>query len=63
MDKEETLREQEKKILDMLCRFGRKEIAEILGISLHSVNSHLVKLERLGLYSETNNLLKNSFKQ
>ena len=44
------LTENEKVLLEMLkFNFEEKEISEKLGISEHTVKSHRVKLERLGL--------------
>lgn len=58
MNQEEILNEQEKAILSMLQSHNKEEIAEILKISSHSLQSHISKFERLGLWSELRISLK-----
>lgn len=44
---------QEKFILELLnCNFTKKEIAEKLNISLHSINSYISKFEKLGIWKK-----------
>lgn len=58
MNQEEILNEHEKAILSMLQSHNKEELAEILKISSHSLQSHISKFERLGLWSEFKNLFK-----
>ncbi len=53
MNKRDTwkLLKQERFILKLLkCNFSEKEVAEQLNISIHSVKSHVARLEKLGLW-------------
>ena len=53
MNKQDTwkLLKQERFILKLLkCNFSEKEVAEQLNISIHSVKSHVARLEKLGLW-------------
>ncbi len=52
MNQEEILNEHEKAILYMLQSHTKREIAEILNASSHSIQAHISKFERLGLWSE-----------
>lgn len=52
MNQEEILNEHEKAILYMLQSHTKREIAEILNVSSHSIQAHISKFERLGLWSE-----------
>lgn len=62
MNQEEILNEQEKAILYMLQSHTKREIAEILNVSSHSIQAHISKFERLGLWSEFKNLFKTNVK-
>lgn len=53
----ELLLNQEKLVLELLkCNLTKKEISNKLNISIHSTNSYISKLEKLGLWQE--NFLK-----
>ena len=55
MNKRETsaLFRQERFILELLkCNLTQKEIAEKLNISTHAANSHIKRLEKLGLWKD-----------
>ena len=62
MNQEEILNEHEKAILSMLQSHNKEELAEILKISSHSLQSHISKFELLGLWSEFKNLFKTKVK-
>lgn len=62
MSQEEILHEQEKAILHMLQSYSKREIAEKLHISAHSIQAHISKFERLGLWSELSTLLNHKVK-
>ena len=62
MNQEEILNEHEKAILYMLQSHTKREIAEILNVSSHSIQAHISKFERLGLWSEFKNLFKTMVK-
>lgn len=62
MSQEKILHEQEKAILYMLQSHSKREIAEMLNISSHSIQAHISKFERLGLWSELSALLKHKVK-
>lgn len=62
MNQEEILNEHEKAILYMLQSHTKREIAEILNVSSHSIQAHISKFERLGLWSEFKNLFKTKVK-
>lgn len=62
MNQEEILNEHEKAILSMLQSHNKEELAEILKISSHSIQAHISKFERLGLWSEFKNLFKTKVK-
>lgn len=60
MNQGEILTEHEKTILRMLQSCSKYEIAEKLNVSSHSLQSHISKFERLGLWSEIRNLFDES---
>lgn len=62
MNQEEILNEHEKAILYMLQSHTKREIAEILNVSSYSIQAHISKFERLGLWSEFKNLFKTKVK-
>lgn len=49
----ETLFEQEKFILELLKQnFNKKEIAEKLNTSIHTIKSYITKLEKIGAWQD-----------
>lgn len=62
MNQEEILNEHEKAILSMLQSHTKREIAEILNVSSHSIQAHISKFERLGLWSELSAFLNHKVK-